>query len=67
MVKVIQHYPDVLLLIRGKGYFRSALKQQIREKRLEDHVRLLGFIPEKKLPKYYGAADLSTMPTEKLK
>jgi glycosyltransferase involved in cell wall biosynthesis len=66
MVAVAEHHPDVLLLIGGKGYLRSTLEQRIRERNLEDHVQLLGFIPENDLPKYYGAADISVMPTEEL-
>ena len=57
---------DLLVLIGGEGPLRPALEQLIRDLRLTDHVRLLGFIPEDRLSKYYQAADLVLMPTLEL-
>lgn len=38
----------------------------MRELGLEDHVRLLGFVPDEDLPRYYGAADAFVLPTRQL-
>jgi glycosyltransferase involved in cell wall biosynthesis len=58
--------PDVLVLIGGKGPLHQELQQRIDCAELQDHVRLLGLIPENDLPLAYAAADLSVVPTVKL-
>jgi glycosyltransferase involved in cell wall biosynthesis len=55
--------PDLLVLIAGKGPLEDALRAQIAGYGLENHVRLLGFVPEADLPLTYRAADLSVVPT----
>ena len=62
---VSQKHPDVLLYIAGKGPLREALAEDIRARGLEDHVELLGFVPDEDLPYAYRAADLSIVPTAK--
>lgn len=56
----------LLLLIGGEGPLRPALERVIQDLRLTDRVRLLGFVPEDRLSKYYQAADLVLMPTHEL-
>jgi glycosyltransferase involved in cell wall biosynthesis len=63
MQMVVQRHPRAVLLIGGTGYLEQALKERVRLKGLEDHVRLLGFVPEEQLPAYYQAADLFVLPT----
>ncbi|HEX9743366.1 MAG TPA: glycosyltransferase family 4 protein [Nitrospiraceae bacterium] len=58
--------PGILALIGGEGPLRVELERLIQEHRVKDHVRLLGFIPEEDLPKYYQSADLVVMPTSEL-
>lgn len=58
--------PGILALIGGEGPLRAELERLIQHHRVKDHVRLLGFIPEDELPKYYRAADLVVMPTYEL-
>jgi len=60
---VREDVPEVLLYIAGKGPLRDALEQQIQERNLSDHARLLGFVSEADLPAAYRAADLSVVPT----
>jgi glycosyltransferase involved in cell wall biosynthesis len=55
--------PDLLVHIAGKGPLEDALRAQISGYGLENHVRLLGFVPEADLPLTYRAADLSIVPT----
>jgi glycosyltransferase involved in cell wall biosynthesis len=66
MRTVSQYDSSVLLLIAGKGYLRETLEKLIREYRLENNVRLLGFVNEDELPLYLSAADLFVLPTESL-
>jgi glycosyltransferase involved in cell wall biosynthesis len=54
---------NVLLIIGGKGYLEAQLKKLISKYRLEEHVKLIGYIPDDTLPLYYQAADLFVLPT----
>lgn len=58
--------PDVLLLIAGKGPLAGELQARIDAAGLDDHVRLLGFVPDADLPAAYTAATLSVVPTQAL-
>jgi len=60
---VRQAVPDVLVAVAGKGPLQSELRTRIRERDLEQHVRLLGFVPEPDLPLAYRAANVSIVPT----
>jgi glycosyltransferase involved in cell wall biosynthesis len=55
--------PDVLVLIAGDGPLRDELAARIAALGLDDHVRLLGFVPDEELPMAYRAADLSVVPS----
>jgi glycosyltransferase involved in cell wall biosynthesis len=57
------HQPDVLLLIAGKGALCATLQQQIEDLELTNHVRLLGYVPDRKLAMAYRAADFTIVPT----
>jgi glycosyltransferase involved in cell wall biosynthesis len=63
---VRQRVPDLLLLIAGKGPLRAGLEGLVAEYGMEDHVRLLGFVPDDDLATAYRAADVSIMPTQAL-
>jgi glycogen(starch) synthase len=63
---VRRRVPDALLFIGGKGPLESELAARIRSSGLEDHVQLLGFVPEDDLPLAYRAADVSVVPTQAL-
>jgi glycosyltransferase involved in cell wall biosynthesis len=56
-------HPDVLLHIVGKGALAGALEERIEALGLEEHVKLLGFVPDEDLGLVYRAADLSVVPT----
>jgi len=56
----------LLLLVGGSGPLMSELEAQVKTLGLDGCVRLIGFIPEAKLPDYYRAADLFVLPTVQL-
>ena len=56
-------HPHARLLIGGTGPIAAELEARIRERDLNAHVKLLGFIAEPDLPLAYAAADLSLVPT----
>jgi len=59
-------HPDLLVCIGGSGPLREELAARIETEGLQDHVQLLGFVPEADLPLAYRAADLSIVPTQSL-
>jgi glycogen synthase len=63
IAKVRLRYPDILLLIGGRGPMAAELKSRVELKGLERNVRLLGFVPDDKLALLYRAADFSVVPT----
>ena len=66
MREVSRAVPDVELLIAGDGRLRKSLGAAIAAYSLQNHVRLLGFVPEEQLPLLYRAADLSVVPSQTL-
>ncbi|MCV0383309.1 MAG: glycosyltransferase family 4 protein [Erythrobacter sp.] len=56
----------LVLMIAGKGPLEGALAKRIAEEKLDDRIRLLGFVPDEELPVIYCAADCSIVPTQDL-
>ncbi len=63
---VREKVPGILALIGGEGPLCAELERLIQQHGVKDHVRMLGFISEDDLPKYYQSADLVVMPTYEL-
>ncbi len=63
LVTVKQQVPEVWLAIAGKGPIQAALAQQIQDLGLENHVKLLGYVPDPQLRLCYQAADLTVVPS----
>ena len=61
-----ERVPRALVLIAGRGPIAGELERQIVVAGLQDHVRLLGFVPDDDLPLAYRAADLTVVPTVSL-
>lgn len=64
--RLVQHYPDSLLLIGGRGILEQELKAQVADLDLGRNVRFIGFVEEADLPKFYQSSDFFILPTEKL-
>ena len=60
---VAARHPGARLWIAGKGAQKEALQARITAAGLENQVRLLGFVPEEELPRIYGMADCTLMPS----
>lgn len=58
-----ERHPHMLLYMIGKGPLTASLQAQIERLSLQDHARLLGYVPEDDLVAMYGAADLNIVPT----
>lgn len=66
IAQVRQIFPDVLLLIAGKGAIADNLRSLIRQMDLENHVQLLGFVADRDLPIAYHAAEVTIVPSVSL-
>lgn len=58
MRNIVPILPEVKLYIAGEGEFRNTLEQQIQLYGLQNHVALLGHVPNDKLNFWYSAADV---------
>ena len=54
---------NILLLIGGSGYLKEKLERMIKGLKLNECVKLLGFIEEEQLPWFYQAAELFILPS----
>ncbi|AMM53539.1 glycosyltransferase family 4 protein [Pyrococcus kukulkanii] len=63
MFKVVKYRNDVVCFIGGEGPLKKELQQQINQLGLQEHVRLLGFVPDKELSLWMNAADLFVLPS----
>lgn len=57
---------SVLLFIAGQGMLKEKLQTLIKELRLEDTIKLCGFISQETLLQYYQMADFFILPTVEL-
>lgn len=63
MSEVIKHRKDVLCFIGGSGPLKGKLQKQINELGLQDHVKLLGFVPDDELYLWMNSADVFVLPS----
>jgi len=63
MPQILRKLPDAQLLIAGEGIMENYIKLLIKGLDLEDHVRLLGFVPNEKLPDLYGLSQVFVLPS----
>jgi len=63
MQAVVRAVPEALLFVAGRGAMQTALRAQVLEAGLQDHVRFLGFVPDADLALAYSAAYLNVVPS----
>ncbi len=65
--ELIRKFPDIRYLIAGKAdnEERLRLEKLIEKNRLDEHVTLIGFIPEHELDSIFLLADIFIMPSKK--
>ena len=65
--ELVKQYPQIIYLIVGgdspEGNIRDKLEQQVKELKLENHVRFLGALSSEKLKKPLSAADIFVLST----
>jgi len=63
MKNVVKTRNDVLCFIGGSGPLKEKLEKQIRERDLQDYVKLIGFISNEKIGYWMNAADVFVLPS----
>lgn len=66
MSKIKSKVPEIWLAIAGRGPLKANLQAQINQLQLNQHVKLLGFLPDQQLPIAYQAADMTMIPSQTL-
>jgi glycosyltransferase involved in cell wall biosynthesis len=61
--KVAKTRSDIYCIIAGKGYLLEALEQQIKNSKLENYIKLVGWIPDDKIPIYINTSDFFVLPS----
>ena len=61
-----RRFPDIFLVVVGRGRLDERLKRLAGECGLSDSVRFWGYAPDELLPVLYTAADLFVLPTQAL-
>lgn len=56
--------PNVKFIIAGDGPYFETLKKKLSSDALDSHVKLLGWVPNRKIMELYAAADIFMMPSE---
>lgn len=58
--------PDALLVVAGGGPLAGMLARRAAEQGLSEHVHFAGFVSDADLPRFYGACDLTVVPSQSL-
>jgi len=64
LIDAAEYMEGVTVSIVGDGVLRPALEAKVKEKRLEDRVRFVGWINTTELPAYVAAADVGVSPMQ---
>ncbi|TSA32225.1 MAG: glycosyltransferase family 1 protein [Verrucomicrobiaceae bacterium] len=64
--KIAGRFPDVDLVIGGSGERDADFRAAADRTGLGERIAFRGFIPEAELPSFYGAADFSVVPSQRL-
>lgn len=63
MKKVLEKYPLCVCYIGGTGPMDDSLQQMIHQSHLEDHIKMIGFVPDDLLSSWINSADLFILPS----
>lgn len=63
MADVVETHPEALCVIGGQGAMRRNLERQVRELGLDDHVEVLGYVPESEVDVWMNACDVFCLPS----
>jgi glycosyltransferase involved in cell wall biosynthesis len=66
LIGAMRFLPNYELQIAGSGPSKATFEKLIEELRLGDRVKLVGYLPDSDLPKFYRSLDLMVIPSTKL-
>ncbi|MBC7263906.1 MAG: glycosyltransferase family 4 protein [Chloroflexi bacterium] len=64
IARLVTEKRRMLFLIAGDGPYRARLEVEIKDAGLEGSFRLIGWVPNREVMRYFGAADVYIMPSE---
>lgn len=65
LVDAAEYLEGVTIALLGDGVLRPALEERIKEKRLDDKVHLVGWVPRAKVLNYVASADVGVSAVER--
>jgi len=57
-------HPEFLLVVAGKGKFRSQIEKMVEDTGITEHVEMVGFVTEEEKFSLYDACDVYCMPSD---
>ena len=63
LIESAQYLREAVVVIIGDGLLRQSLEEKVKDMRLEDRVRFVGWIPHEELLTYAASADVGVEPT----
>lgn len=61
---VVKKIPNSVLLIVGQGEEEAAIRARIDKLKLNDYVKLVGYVNPTEMPRYYALCDVFIMPSK---
>ena len=58
-----QKNPNILFIVAGKGPNKKLIEERVKEMKIENNIKLTGYVPDELLPVYYNAADCFILPS----
>lgn len=59
--KILEKVPNAIYLIAGRGPYENYLTQLVKELKIDNYVKFLGYVPSDVLPSIYGICDIFAM------
>ncbi len=60
--KILENVPNLTYLIGGRGEYQSTLIHLVKENKLENHVKFIGFVKDEEINDLFNACDIFIMP-----
>lgn len=61
--RIVKEIPDFLYILAGEGTDSRRIREEIKQRGLEEYVMMPGFVPQDELVDYYNACDVFVMPS----
>ena len=64
--EIVKRFPDVIYCVVGIGQYENALKEKVKQLKLEPYVRFMGKLEERELIYLYSACEVFIMPSREI-